>query len=78
MYKIYDNDSGELGGELTLPEMMFLFNHLETESTEDRDFYINRDTVDYFESAGADAKLVSLLRELLGDRDDMEIRWVKQ
>ena len=38
-------------------------DHLEEESAEDTDFYINQATVDMLEQDGADAALVKLLRD---------------
>ena len=52
-------------------------DHLEEESAEDTDFYINQATVDMLEQEGADAALVKLLRTALGGRADMDIRWAR-
>jgi hypothetical protein len=52
-------------------------DHLEEESAEDTDFYINQATVDMLEQDGADAALVKLLRTALGGREDMDIRWAR-
>ena len=52
-------------------------DHLEEESAEDTDFYINQATVDMLEQDGADAGLLTLLRTALGGRADMDIRWAK-
>lgn len=48
---------------------------LEEETDEDRDYYINRDTIDLLESSGADAEVVTLLRQALGGREEMDVRW---
>ena len=48
---------------------------LEEESLEDTDYYINPATLDMFEERGADAGLLTMLRNALGDREDMDIRW---
>jgi processive 1,2-diacylglycerol beta-glucosyltransferase len=52
-------------------------DRLEEESSEDDDYYLNRSTVDFLESEGADPELTALLRKLLGDRDEAEIRWTR-
>ena len=46
-----------------------------SESVEDNDYYVNRDTLDAWEQEGGDAGVVTLLRRALGDRPDMDIRW---
>lgn len=75
MYKLYDAGSNDLVGTLTAQQLYFLVDHLEEESAEDRDYYINRDTLDLFESAGADAELMAMLRTAMGQRDNIDIRW---
>jgi hypothetical protein len=52
-----------------------LFENLEEESREDTDYYITADTLDYLESRGADAKLVTMLRQVIGGSDGIDIRW---
>ena len=75
MYKLYDAVSGEMIGTLTEQQLYFLVDHLEEESATDQDYYINTATVDMFQSDGADAELLAILRNALGDRPDMDIRW---
>ncbi|MEZ4583920.1 MAG: hypothetical protein R3A10_20175 [Caldilineaceae bacterium] len=50
MVKLYDNESNMLLGEITDRQLDFLMSVLEEESAEDRDYYINRPTLDLFES----------------------------
>ena len=57
MYKLYDAASGESIGTLTEAQLGFLIDQLEEESATDRDYYINRATLDMFENAGADPAL---------------------
>jgi hypothetical protein len=76
MIKLIDAQSGADIGEITQAQLDFLINQLEEESATDTDYYVNADTLDYFTEQGADPVLVSLLRDALGARDDMDIRWV--
>ncbi|MFN8453425.1 MAG: galactosyldiacylglycerol synthase [Anaerolineae bacterium] len=78
MIKIYDLQSDALVGELTEAQFQFLANHLEEESLEDRDYYLNQATVDMLEEDGADSGLVTVLRQALGGKEDMDIRWEKE
>lgn len=75
MIHLHDNDTNETLGDITEKQLQFLIEHLEEESSDDQDYYINRDTLDMFEQTGADPALIELLRRALGDRNAMEIRW---
>jgi len=77
MITIYDEATNTVHGTITEVQLQFLINHLEEESAEDTDFYINQATVDMLEQDGADAGLLKLLRAALGKREDMDIRWVR-
>lgn len=75
MIQIHDKDTGSWIGTLTEENLQFLIDQLEEESGEDQDYYINETTIDLFEEGGADKDLVSLLRNALNGRTEMEIRW---
>ena len=75
MYNLFDAASGEKIGQITSNQLRFLANLLEEESLEDKDYYINRATIDFFETKNPDPELIALLRKALGNRDDMDIRW---
>jgi hypothetical protein len=77
MIQLHDAESGAPIGPITDAQLEFLVDRLEEESPDDRDYYINRATVDEFEEEGADPGLVALLRKALGERDEMEIRWTR-
>lgn len=78
MIKLYDTESGQEVGEITEAQLEFMVAQLEEESAEDRDYYINRPTLDLFLTRGADADLVTVLRQAMGDRAEMEIRWARR
>jgi hypothetical protein len=75
MVELYDTQSGTLIGTITTAQLRYLIDQLEEEDSEDQDYYIDRATLDWFEEHGADQALSTLLREALGTRDGMEIRW---
>jgi hypothetical protein len=77
MFTIYDEATDVIYGTLNEMQLQFLMDHLEEESAEDTDFYINQATVDMLEQDGADADLLKLLRTALGGREDMDIRWAR-
>jgi processive 1,2-diacylglycerol beta-glucosyltransferase len=78
MIKLYDAASGALVGEITAEHLAFLHAQLEEESVEDQDYYINEATLDLFAARGADPALVALLRQALGTREEMDIRWAEE
>ena len=75
MIRIYDADDGRKLGTITDEQLTFLIDQLEEESSTDTDYYINTATLDMFETAGADPGLLTLLRQALGKRREMDIRW---
>jgi processive 1,2-diacylglycerol beta-glucosyltransferase len=75
MVKLYDKASGAEFGTVNEEQLRVLFDQLEEESASDDDYYINRETVYMLEQEGADAGLIALLRQAMGDREDMDIRW---
>jgi hypothetical protein len=75
MIKISDKQSGTPLGTLDDLQFQFLADHLEEESLQDDDYYLNRTTVDFLADAGADPALLEILRRALGDREEAEIRW---
>ena len=75
MIQLHDNESGAWLGTITEEQLQFLKDQLEEESSADQDYYINRETLDMFRDAGADASFLSLLRQAMGTRNEMEIRW---
>ena len=75
MITLYDSETGKKVGELTPAQFDFLASQFEEESVEDQGYYLSRDEIDYFEEIGAEANLLAILRQILGDRDGMEFRW---
>lgn len=75
MIKLIDMQNNQEIGEISQSQLDFLIGQLEEESARDRDYYINSQTLDYFAQQGADADLIALLRNALGNRTDMDIRW---
>lgn len=78
MIELRDKESGELLGKLSQQQLQFLIDHLEEESQTDQDYYLNSATIDMLEEQGADKQLIKLLRDALGDRDEMEVFWANK
>jgi processive 1,2-diacylglycerol beta-glucosyltransferase len=75
MPKLYDQNTGAVIGDITEAHLQFLVDQLEEEGTQDRDYYINRDTLALFRDKGADPALVEMLDKAMGDGDDVDIEW---
>ncbi len=75
MIQLYDDQSGDLIGTITQAQLQYLVDQLEEEDSEDQNYYIDRGTLDWFDEYKVDPVLETLLREALGDRDGMDIRW---
>jgi processive 1,2-diacylglycerol beta-glucosyltransferase len=76
MIRLFDAESDAPLGSITEAQLEFLMEELEEESSTDRDYFINVATVDMLEEDGADPALLALLRDALGDREEMEVRWM--
>ena len=68
------NDNRHLG-HITDHELEFLIAQLEEEDSQDEDYTIDRMTLDYLKAHGLSADLAKLLEAVLGDKDEVEIRY---
>ena len=75
MIRLFDKESNAFLGSITEEQFKLLSESLEEESTADNDYYLDQATIDLLEENGADAALLSLLRNVLGAREGVEVRW---
>ena len=75
MIKLINNKDDTMIGALTEGQLQFLIDNMEEESIEDKDYAITSMTLAYFEELGGDPALLSMLRQALGDQDELVIRW---
>ena len=75
MVQLYDAEHGTRLGSISEQQLQFLIDALEEESTTDQDYYLSGATIDMLEDDGADPELVGLLRQALGEREGMDVRW---
>lgn len=75
MVQLYRADGGRPIGSITEEQLQFLIDALEEESSTDKDYYLTGATIDMLEDDGAEPELVALLREAIGERESIEIRW---
>lgn len=75
MIRLFDTESNTLIGEISELQFQFLKELLEEESSEDKDYYISKDTLELFEQSGANPDFVGFLRKAIGEREGIEVRW---
>ncbi len=78
MIRLFDCSSDSQIGTISEDDLQFLIDQLEEEWEDDQDYYINRDTLTLFSKNGAGAKLMRILQDALGERKEMDIKWIKQ
>jgi hypothetical protein len=75
--QIRDRKTDELLGDISRDELKALRRLLKRDNPRQRDRYIDADTIEYLEQEGAPASLVEFLRKCLGDREGIEIIWLR-
>ena len=75
---LVDSDTGAAVGRLTSAQFDSIAEHLELESLDDSDYYIDGATLTMLEEQGADAEALELLRRALGTRPGMDVRWKRR
>jgi hypothetical protein len=73
--RLFDKESGAQLGDIAHEDMQLLIDQLEEEHSRDRDYFIDTATIDILEHAGASARLLALLREIVGSTEGVDIRW---
>lgn len=78
MINLREKSTNKPLGSISEAQLQFLVDQLEEESLEDQDYSITPLLLDTFESEGADPGLLFLLRQALGEKEEIEIIWDKQ
>jgi hypothetical protein len=68
-------DTGDEIGNISDAQLQFLVDQLEEEHDDDKDYFIDRDTMELLSDNGADPELLALLEKGMGDDDEMDIAW---
>jgi hypothetical protein len=72
---VVDLETGQSLGALTRDQARFLVDALEEAVPDEARYYIDAATIEMLQSAGADSSLIALLKQALGGRAAMEIRF---
>lgn len=75
MIQLRNKQTGASIGEITEEQLQFLIDHLEEESDEDTDYYLNRTTLDMLKEKGLDGSFQTLLENAFGGGEELEIEW---
>jgi len=78
MIDLYYQGTRDLLGTITEAELQFLVDHLEEESSDDQDYFIDAATIDFLADGEATDHLLELLRKAVGSGDGVEIRWQRR
>lgn len=62
-------------GTITDAQLQFLVAQLEEDHGDDKDYFIDRDTLELLSDNGADPELLALLEKGLAGDDEMDITW---
>ncbi|PCC67112.1 hypothetical protein SAMN02745121_09140 [Nannocystis exedens] len=74
--RLYNKQTGALIGPITDDQLRDLIDLLVEESADDRDYYVDRDTLDYLEENQVDAELLALLRKHVPEEGEgIDIEW---
>jgi len=62
-------------GNITAEQLQFLMDHLEEEGATDQDYAITPMTLAFLEGEGADPAVIEMLRQALGDQQEITFAW---
>lgn len=75
MPKLYDKSNNRLLGEVDQADVDLLIAQFEEESSRDRDYFVNEDTLAMLTDAGASVALTDAIRSAMDGNGECEIRW---
>ncbi|MFY2763652.1 hypothetical protein [Arenimonas sp. MALMAid1274] len=75
MITLTQKDSGAVIGTITEADLKLLVDSFEEESSTDRDYYIDEQTVQMLQDNGAEPTLCALLRKAIGTTGGTDIVW---
>ncbi|HNT24126.1 MAG TPA: hypothetical protein PKM21_07170 [Anaerolineales bacterium] len=85
MINLYDANSNARLCEITEDQLQYLQKEMEEEFSEDQDYAITGMLLDYFDGQSKDlllidglADLFKLLRQALGEQEELLVRWARE
>jgi hypothetical protein len=77
MINLYDNNTNAFIGSISEHDLQYLIDNMEEEFPEDTDYSITPMELAFFEQNNAPAELIGTLRQALGEREEVIIRWTR-
>lgn len=68
-------DTGDEIGTINDKQLAFLVEQLEEDNDDDKNYFVDRDTLELLSDNGADPELLDVLEKGMGDDDEMDIAW---
>ena len=68
-------DTGDEIGTIDDKQLQFLVAQLEEEHGDDKEYFIDKDTLELLSDNGADPELLALLEKGLAGDEEMDIAW---
>jgi hypothetical protein len=78
MIDLYNDETDELIGSITEADLKVLQEALEEESSDDNDYYIDQATLDVIGDGRATDHVLKVLRDALGSKDGIDVRWERR
>jgi hypothetical protein len=75
MINLREKDTNKPVGQITEEQLQFLIDNMEEEWLEDHDYAVTPLLLEYLAGLGGDAQLLSVLRDALAGREEIEIVW---
>ena len=68
-------DNSQPIGTISDVQLKFLVDELEEDHEDDREYFLNRETLELLSDNGADPELIAILEKAMGNDDEMDIAW---
>jgi hypothetical protein len=78
MIDLYNATTNQLLGSITEADLQVLIDGLEEESSDDQDYFIDRETIDVLGDGRATEHLLNLLKTAVGSSAGVDIRWQRR
>ena len=75
MPKLFTTEDKKLICELTEEQLEFLREVLVDEDSQDREYFVDKDTLEMLKDEGCDAALLGALETALGDKEGIDVGW---
>lgn len=76
MARLYRVDTGETIGQINDKQLQFLVEMLEEEDEEDKEYFIDQDTLELFSDNNCDPDLLAMLEGAIDEGEDgVDVAW---